>query len=231
MRKLMLVVVSTLVFGLPFEAPAQGRQPVKSIATFSARMNGGVIRSPHLHIVVSVTGRYGFYRSYHGHVHEFYGFRISAQHCKRAGCWGEILHANLPVRYPRGTAVASRTGLPTKIPCWTHACVNPVEWAKKAASAAGGFSNWIGESDEWFFKNITLPCVAGTASGWANTAREQLSRRLVFIGGYMSKAKLAAGVAGPEGYAVAGVGGCGLTLSAYGLIKTLAVARKLGVQV
>ena len=102
--------------------------------------------------------------------------------------------------------------------------------AKKSASAVGGFSNWIGDADEWFFTNVTGPCLLGTGAGWVNTGREQFSRRVVWLGGWMSKAELAAGAAGPEGYAVAGISGCSLSLSAYGAVKASAVARKLGLQ-
>lgn len=229
MKPFVAVAAASVVAALVLSsAPAQAR-PIKSIDTFSSRMNGGTIASPHLHITVSVVGRYSFVRKYHGQQHTFYGFKISAQHCKPSGCWGLIKHGKLPVAYPRGKAVGSPKTA-SKLPCWIHACVNPVEWAKKGAKAVGGFSNWLGNTDEWLFKNITLPCVTGVGGGWVNTARTQISRRVVFLGGWMSKAKYVAGVEGPEGYAVAGVSGCALTLGAYGVLKATTVAHKLGIQ-
>jgi hypothetical protein len=231
MRRFIAAALAAGVVAAPIlmPSPAQARHPIKSISTFGARIEGGFLRSPHLKITVSITGRYSFVRKYHGHRHTFYGLRVSAQHCKPDGCWGTIKHGKLPVAYPRGKAVDSRTAV--GIPCWVHACVNPVNWAKNGAKKAGGFSNWLGHADEWFFKNLTLPCLTGVGGGWVNTQREQLSRRFALFGGWMSRAKYAAGVAGPEDYAVAGVAGCSLTLSGYGAVKARTVAKKLGIQV
>lgn len=231
MKKGIVTLLAALVLlaGLTLTTAAPSDAMIRSVDRFGSRVAGGVITSPHLHVTVSITGKYRTvrkvrYRNGSHHRKAFWGVTVSAQHCKPSGCWGSIKHGRLAVGYPRGRAVSARETAPA-IGCWIHACVSPLQWAKNGAQKVGGFSNWLGKSDEWFFKNITLPCITGAGGGWVKTQAENVSRKLVFLGGWMSRAKYAASVEGPEGYAVAGVAGCGLTLGAVGAIKP---ARSLG---
>lgn len=224
MRRFFITLTLTLALaaGTMFTtAGAAQAQRVKSVDQFSSRVKGGSIKSPGLHVIVSITGRYKFVRKFHGHRHTWYGIRVSAQHCKKSGCWGRIVKGKLPVRYPRGKAVHTKAtaALGVSWPDWAK----PTKWATGFKKT----SNAIGHADEWFFKNVTLPCVAGTSAGWMDTARVQISRRIVFLGGAMSKAKWVAGAAGPEGYAVAAVGWCGAALGTVGVIKARDFARGL----
>jgi hypothetical protein len=224
-----IMIAMAAIFALTLTTAPPSSAMIKSVDGLASRVQGGSVTSPHLHVIASITGHYKVYRRVNGHQHAFYGVTVSAQHCKASGCWGSIKHGRLPIQYPRGTAVGS-TALSMGIPCWVHACVNPVDWAKKAASGVANTSDFIGKADEWFYKQITMPCVFGVGGGWVKTSAEQVSRRFVLLGGWMSKAKYSAGVAGPDGYAVAGVAGCGVTLGAVGVAKSIQVARKLGTQ-
>lgn len=234
MRRALAVLILTT--GLVFGAFAPSQAMIRSVGGLSSRVQGGVIKSPHLHITVSVTGRYKFirkvkYRDGSTHRKAFWGVTFSAQHCRKSGCWGPIKTGRLRVAYPKGQPVdSSRGGIPG-IACWAaHVCVDPAQWARNGAKAVGGFSNWLGHADEWFALNITYPCFLGVGGGWVKTAAEQTSRRIVMLGGWMSRAKYAAGVSGPEGYAVAGLAGCAVTLGAVGVVKSVQVARRLGTQ-
>ena len=226
-----LLVTIALVLSTTSNASAR---PIRSLDELSSRIQGGSLHSPRYKITVSIIGHYKIVRRIHGHRKVFYGVRVSGQHCsvgRHAHCWGKVKHANLPAKGLPGKAVgrtpASR-GLGGAA-CWVSpiVCLNPGEWAKKAAHGVASASHAVGAADEWFFLNITFPCLTGVSTGFVKTAGEQISRRMVFLWGWMSKAKFASGVAGPEGYAVTGLAFCGTAIGAVGVIKATEFAKRL----
>lgn len=220
------VIVSTASM-----SPAQA-SPIKNIDGVAGSITGGSVHSQEKKLTVSVIGTYSYYRIVRKHTKKFWGVRVSAQHCGYHKCWGKPVHGKLGVGHPIGKALSTAsTRAPIPKCCSIGGLdIKPWDWAKKAASGVATASSWIGHADEMLQLKLIIPCMLGTGTGWGKTAAEQVGRRFALLGGFMTRAHYAAGIAGPEGYVVAGFSGCAIGFATAGGYQLWQLRRHLGIQ-
>jgi hypothetical protein len=192
-------------------------------------VKGFTAKNFHTHVWTIVIGTYKYVRivRHHGHKHRvtFRGIEVSAQRCKKTGCFGKVREARLWSPHQIGTRPGtSRSGGPQAgavgnfclSPAGTN-CAAPWDWA---------INNPTSKGLKAMREEIVQPCAVGGLAGYGLKVSEGAAGMALAEGATMTAAQRAAALLGPEGFAVGTLGGCFFGIGVHGVssIRKLASA-------
>lgn len=202
MKRLVVFFVSVLLMSLTLAMPAQAQHGY-SVTGAKNHMLGGSTHNTKTHILDSIDGYYHFKATVHGKTKTFYGIHVSAQHCKKSGCWGPIHHFRIisPFRLGAKGVIASRAsgsacGIYSAL-CWATDQVNKIEQA--------------------VVHHVINPCATGSAKGFGGILMTNLTVQTMFRGGLLTQAQFGKYFTGPVGIGVVSVATCTIGLGNEGI--------------
>jgi len=204
-----VIAGALLTLGLVFSltTPAQAYDGDRPAAARHHTM-GGCVHNIDTHVLDCIKGWHKFHKRVHGHRKTFWEPRVSAQHCKKSGCWGRIVTGTMPHKFKLGAkgirksfSRSSRTegsacGVWFAV-CWTTSKID------KGTRAVNN--------------NVIKPCVFGSAEGYGGAVIWNLTVKAMFRGGIVTAAQAGKYFTGPAGFAIITVATCGVGVYKKGL--------------
>jgi hypothetical protein len=178
---------------------------------------GGAIAGTCVHnqkskVLTCIIGTYGYPRIIRGHRIYVRGVRVSVQRCWSGECHGSTKEANLWSPHQIGRA-SSPAGKRHPDGAVNDVCLEP-------NLNCGAPWNWLNRNVsrrlQELDNDIVKPCVAGSLGGLGLKVGERTAGQIAAESGLLATGEKAAGVLGPEGYAVAVMTGCFLSIGVGG---------------
>ena len=173
-------------------------------------MSGGCVHNTRTHVLDCIKGWKKFHHRFNGHRKTFWEPIISAQRCKKSGCWGHIWSGTQPHKYRLGHKGIRRS------------------FNRSGSGCGGVFSPWAicwfdREVDKVVKKlneHVVRPCVFGSARGFAGIAITNITVKTALYGGFVTAAqaaKVAAIFTGPPGIGIVTIATCGIGIADKGI--------------
>lgn len=198
----------------------------------SRGITGTTAKNYRTHVWTTIIGTYGYYRiiRHGGHRHRvaFRGITVSAQRCKRTGCWGKAVEGRLwsPFQHGRRPHRAARSGGEPQAGAQQDFCLGP------GSTQCAAPWNWAINDPATkvltaMRKQVAQPCLIGSLAGYGVKVAESTAGMAFAEGAVLTTAERAADLFGPEGFAVGTLAGCFVGIGAHGVSEIAKIVSAL----